>query len=178
MPSAPASKTVFDDSWVQRLTAKHKAVFDSPEIQGGVAIYQAQLWASGFKEMYNLADSDTQAVLVLRHAAVPMVFNDAMWTKYQIGKLRKVKDDHDAWATVNPYTKMLADAHDKGWIILGCNLAAMGVSATIARENKLDVESVRKEIRSNLVPGALLMPSGIFAVHRAQEAGCTSMRSP
>src|SRR5690349_18408036 len=59
MATTPASKTVFDDSWVERLTAKHKAVFDSPEIQGGVAIYQAQLWASGFKEMYHLADSDT-----------------------------------------------------------------------------------------------------------------------
>ena len=176
-PRAPASKTVFDDSWTQRLTAKHKAVFDSPEIVGGAALYQAEIWASGFKEMYSLTDADTQAVLVLRHAAVPMVFNDAIWSKYQIGKLRKVKDDNGAWATSNPYTKSLATAHERGSIILGCNLAAMGVAATIARVTKQDVETVRQDIRNNLVPGALLMPSGIFAVHRAQEAGCTYQRA-
>lgn len=176
-PRAPASKTVFDDSWTQRLTAKHKAVFDSPEIFGGAALYQAELWASGFKEMYSLADADTQAVLVLRHAAVPMVFNDTIWSKYQIGKLRKVKSDNGAWATSNPYTKSLAAAHDRGSIILGCNLAAMGVAATIARATNQDVELVRQDIRNNLVPGALLMPSGIFAVHRAQEAGCTYQRA-
>jgi len=176
-PPRPASKTVFDDSWTQRLTAKHKAVFDSPEIFGGAAIYQAELWASGYKEMYNLGDADTQAVLVLRHAAVPMVINDAMWSKYEIGKLRKVKDDNGAWATANPYTKSLADAHQRGTTILGCNLAAMGVAAAIARATKQDVEAVRQEIRGSLVPGALLMPSGIFALHRAQEAGCTYMRA-
>ena len=175
--STPASKTVFDDSWVGRLTAKHKAVFDSPEINDGAAIWQAQLWAAGFKEMYNLTDADTQAVLVLRHAAVPMVFNDEIWAKYQVGKLRKVKSEQGAWATANPYAKMLAEAHAKGSIILGCNLAAMSVAASIAQANKLDAETVRKDIRANLIPGALLMPSGIFAVHRAQEAGCTYLRS-
>jgi len=176
-PRPPAPKTVFDDSWTQRLTGKHKAVFDSPEIFGGAAIYQAELWASGFKEMYNVTDADAQAVLVLRHAAVPMVFSDAIWTKYEIGKRRKVKDDKGAWVKTNPYVESLARARERGSIILGCNLAAMGIAASIARDTKQDIEAVRSEIRSNLVPGALLMPSGIFALHRAQEAGCTYMRA-
>jgi len=31
---------------------------------------------------------------------------------------------------------------------------------------------VHQEIRSNLVPGALLVPSGIFGAAEAQNAGC------
>ena len=177
IPSRPPSKTVFDDSWTQRLTAKHKAVFDSPELADGAALYQAQIWASGFKEMYQLTDADTQAVLVFRHAGVPMVFNDVIWSKYEIGKRRKVKDEAGRWATANAHVKELAEAKERGSIILGCNLAAMGIAASIARDTKQDPEVVRQEIRNNLVPGALLMPSGIFALHRAQEAGCTYMRS-
>jgi hypothetical protein len=176
-PTDPASKTVFDDSWTQRLTAKHKAVFDSPELADGAAIYQAQIWSSGFKEMYHLSDADTQAVLVFRHAGVPMVFNDAIWSKYEIGKRRKVKDEAGHWAIANSHVKDLEEAKARGAIILGCNLAAMGIAASIARDTKQDPEAVRQEIRSNLIPGALLMPSGIFALHRAQEAGCTYMRS-
>ena len=42
------------------------------------------------------------AVLVIRHAALPMVMRDAFWDRYQIGKARKIKDGKD-WARRNPY---------------------------------------------------------------------------
>ena len=177
-PSTPPAKVVFDDSWTTRLTGKHKAVFDSPEIGGGVAIYHAQMWMSGFKDVLGTTDADTNAVLVLRHAAVPMVINSAMWEKYEIGRLRKIKNEETKqFHTSNPYQKQLEAMLARGTVVLGCNVAAMGVASMIASERKLDREAVRQEIRENLVPGALLMPSGIYAVHRAQEAGCTFLKS-
>ena len=42
--SAP---THWDDSWSARLTAKHKAVFDMPEVDDGLAIDHAVLWLEG-----------------------------------------------------------------------------------------------------------------------------------
>jgi hypothetical protein len=36
---------------------------------------------------------------------------------------------------------------------------------------------VYDDIRANLVPGATLMPTGVFATLMAQEAGCSLMRS-
>ena len=41
---------------------------------------------------------------------------------------------------------------------------------------KKDVEQVRSEVRAGLVPGATLMPTGIFALVRAQNAGCAYMK--
>src|SRR3954464_10190944 len=89
-PATPAAKVVFDDTWSSRLTGKHKAVFDSPEVGDGIAIYHAQSWMSGFKDVMGTSDADTNAVLVLRHAAVPMVFSSTLWEKYEIGRLRKL----------------------------------------------------------------------------------------
>jgi hypothetical protein len=36
---------------------------------------------------------------------------------------------------------------------------------------------VYEEIRQNLVPGAILMTTGIFGMLMAQEAGCSFMKS-
>jgi intracellular sulfur oxidation DsrE/DsrF family protein len=32
-------------------------------------------------------------------------------------------------------------------------------------------------LKANLIPGVILQPSGVYAAHRAQEAGCTYIRS-
>lgn len=42
--------------------------------------------------------------------------------------------------------------------------------------NDRDVADVKKEVFANLVPGTFVMPSGVFALMRAQNAGCAYMR--
>jgi intracellular sulfur oxidation DsrE/DsrF family protein len=37
------------------------------------------------------------------------------------------------------------------------------------------VDEVRAEFRANLVPGATLVPNGVYGVIRAQNAGCAYM---
>ena len=36
-----AQQETWDISWAQRITGKHKAMFDVPEIEGGVGIFRA-----------------------------------------------------------------------------------------------------------------------------------------
>jgi intracellular sulfur oxidation DsrE/DsrF family protein len=38
------------------------------------------------------------------------------------------------------------------------------------------VAEVKKEVYANFVPGTIVMPSGVFAIMRAQNAGCAYMR--
>jgi hypothetical protein len=40
-PPLPIPPQTWDVSWTQRITAKHKVVFDSPEIEEGTALYHA-----------------------------------------------------------------------------------------------------------------------------------------
>jgi hypothetical protein len=52
----------------------------------------------------------------------------------------------------------------------------MNWATSAAERTKRDVEEVKNDVRNGLVPGAILMPTGVFALVRAQNAGCAYMR--
>src|SRR6266545_1344533 len=87
--SMPVAPKTWDSSWMNRITAKHKAVFDSPEIGEGTALYHAMMYLGAVKDVFGTGDSDASVVVVLRHRAVPLLFNDAMWAKYAMGTATK-----------------------------------------------------------------------------------------
>jgi hypothetical protein len=192
-PAAPPAPVHWDDSWFARLTAKHKAVFDSPEIDDGLAVAQASGYIRGMRDAAAAGENDVQAVVVVRHAAIPMVFNDVMWAKYSLGKELKVKDyPSEKWATRNPWAARAASENrapsdrpqanfawlsSHGHVLLGCDLATRGYANVIGDRTKTDWHTVYEELKANLVPGVILQPTGVYAVHRAQEAGCTYIRS-
>lgn len=200
LPSTPRTKRTpeqWDDSWFSRLTSRHKAVFDSPEIDDGAALEHAVGYINGMRNAVSAGPDAVQTVIVMRHAAIPMVFNDAIWEKYQVGKERKVKDESTKkWAVRNPFIGAAATAlaprsgaatgglsATLTWMashnqtLLGCGLATRGYAGIIAAKSKVDLETVYEELKANLVPGVILQPTGVYAVHRAQEAGCTFIRS-
>ena len=196
MPSGPmpVPPKDWDSSWMSRITAKHKAIFDSPEINEGTALYHAMSYLGSVKDVFGTGDSDASVVVVLRHRAVPLLFNDTMWAKYDIGTATKTNDSKTGKpATRNIYYQHVAangnpTADEKpsetikslsarGVIFVGCDLATRGFSSRAAAAAKLTPQQVYDDIRANLVPGATLMPTGVFATLMAQEAGCSLMRS-
>jgi hypothetical protein len=64
-----------------------------------------------------------------------------------------------------------------GHIVLACDLATHGFAGTVAQKTKGDARAIYDELKANLVPGVILQPTGVYAVHRAQEAGCTYIKS-
>lgn len=190
-PPSPAQPMHWDDSWTQRLTAKHKAVFDSPEIaeNSTLGLLQSQRYINGMREALGAGPTDVQAVIVVRHMSIPFAFNDAMWEKYSIGEQSKVKSG-DAWATKNPGLAARRGGGDSdrpqsnipwltshGHIVLACDLATQGFAAGYATRVKSTMKAVYEELKANLAPGVILQPNGVYAVLRAQEAGCAYMRS-
>ena len=183
----------FDDTWTQRVRdAKHRAVFDSPDIGDGLALEHALVFMENYHEMLGTSDAETVPVVVMRHGGTVMALNDALWAKYELGKDAKLGDlVTGKYAIRNPFFKV--DAGDKrtelspgaslsslaarGAILLACNRALMHFAVTAAKKRKLDVEQTRAEFRAALLPGVILQPSGIYAVTRAQEAGCTLLKS-
>ena len=188
----PPAPTTWDDSWFGKLTAKHKAVFDSPEINDGLVVSNAAGYIRGMRDAIGAGENDVQAVLVLRHVAVVMFLNDAMWAKYELGKLRNVKESGDKFATKNPFVGNAAARPasgsdrpqanlswfaSRGHIILGCDLATRGLAATLARQTDAESNAVYAELKANMIAGIILQPTGVYACHRAQEAGATYIRS-
>lgn len=183
----------WDLSWADRVArAKHRAVFDSPEIESGNALVNALLWLRDYNAIYGMSDAQAGAVVVVRHFAMPMVFGDTIWQRLRLGAFSKIKDPltgedavRNPFAHVNPGEKtILFDAGaavdsltKRGVTILACNQALLHFADMLAKAENLTVEQAHSEIVATLLPGTTLMPSGIFAVARAEEAGCHYIRS-
>jgi len=166
-------------------------VFDSPQIQDGAALSKASLFLAGYREVYGTADADVNVVIVIRHRAIAMALASSVWARYDfIGDQSKLKDpttgrtakrnpfvgvtDTDKYALIDPDASLdTLIAH--GAIVLACNLALGGLAYQIADKTKQPVDTVKAELAHGLVPGATLVPSGVFGVARAEEAGCHYM---
>lgn len=183
----------FDDSWTQRvIAAKHRAVFDGPEVNDGLVLEHALAYMTGYQEMFGTSDTETVPVVVMRHMGTVMAMGDALWEKYELGKRTKLEDPTTGEETKrNPFLRVeptdkfaqispgasLASLHARGVVLLACNRALMRFAGDQARQRNLDVEQVRAEMRAGMAPGVVLQPSGIYASMRAQEAGCGFLRS-
>ena len=146
-----------------------------------------------YAEVYGATDRDLSVVVVVRHEAIPFAMKDEFWARHQLGKENKVKNvTTNKWTTRNP---VLSAANPKealgpvfgalfggagvdallerGAIVLACNVAFERIVAYERQADKgLSPDDARNRALQSLLPGVTLMPSGIFAVSRAQEAGC------
>jgi intracellular sulfur oxidation DsrE/DsrF family protein len=183
----------FDDTWTERVrAAKHRAVFDSPAVGDGLALEHASVFMNNYHEMFGTTDAETVAVIVMRHMGTALAVNDALWAKYELGKFVSFKDpDTSKDAVRNVFVRIGADAKNspisaeaslsslsaRGAVLLACNRALMHLATTEATKRKQDLEKTKAEFRAAVLPGVILQPSGIYAVTRAQEAGCAFIKS-
>ena len=187
----PAAAGDWDLSWVGKIQGTHKACFDCAEIESGFGVWRASAWAGQYIEVIKAAPSSLSLVLVLRHNAVALAMTQAFWDKYGVGKSKKVTHPlTEKPTTTNP---ALLDEKDgvpapfneaglhkqlgRGVIALACNLALQEYARRIARMEKLSRDEAQAAVVGYLVPGVILMPSGVFAAVRAQQAGCAYVKA-
>jgi hypothetical protein len=192
VPSSTTQGEKWDVSWPARLTGKHKAIFDVPEVDSGYGVWRATIWGKQYQDVLGVAPKDMSAVVVLRHNGIVLAMQQAFWDKYGVGKAKSAMHPISAEPTDrNPamlsssrnevpadYDAMALDKFiARGGIALGCNLAfADCVQLIKSKENVSDADA-RKQAIAFLVPGVILQPSGVFAAIRAQEAGAVYLRA-
>jgi intracellular sulfur oxidation DsrE/DsrF family protein len=180
------------DSWLDKPGTRHRMVFDSLSGEGGA---EALDFANNFIHVneadYGLKPEQLGVVVILRHMATPYAYNQSVWAKYGNGFAEKMKltgDAAKAAATTNPLLKAppmldptpagmewinqnsLPDLASKGVRFAACGLATKAIAAMVAGKTG-NAAAIEAEFKSNLVPGALIVPAGISAVNRAQEHG-------
>ncbi|MFI5232500.1 MAG: hypothetical protein ACHQSE_08300 [Gemmatimonadales bacterium] len=185
-----AAGSKWDTSWLDELAkAKYRVVFNASDVADGAAMSYAAEFLDQYHEVHDTADKDTRAVIVFRRLGTIMALNDAMWAKYTIGESRKVTDfatrapalRNVFWqaapgASPEAAAEKISTLRSRGLISLVCNIALGNVASGFAERTKRDTESVQAEVRANLIPGAIIVPSGIFGLIRAQNAGCAYMQ--
>lgn len=182
----------WDDTWATTLAAgKYKAVIDSPKMEDGDFLYHAHAFIKGCTQALGAAESEVAVAVVIRHEAIAAAYGDAIWTKYDLGKRLKVKDPTtNKKATRNPFLMVPDGVANFDWLkpitIMGlgargvtfpcCNQATRFLASQIAKWSHQDREAVYTELKANLVPGARLQPTGLYATMRAQQVGAAFMR--
>ncbi|MEP6833237.1 MAG: hypothetical protein ABJB74_07575 [Gemmatimonas sp.] len=183
------STSEWDKSWLDRLAkAKFRVVFNATVIDDGGVLDYANTFYDHFHEVHGTDDPQTRPVIVFRRNGTPMAFNDAIWDRYAIGEDAKVNDPvtnapakrnvfwkAEAGASSQNVSRKLESLHARGLISLVCNVAATNIARRLADRAQIDPAAAIKDVTSNLVPGAILVPSGIYALIRAQNAGCAFM---
>jgi intracellular sulfur oxidation DsrE/DsrF family protein len=167
----------WDMSWVDALSsASYRVVFNADEIADGAALSYAETFLNDFHQAQATSDAQTRPVIVFRRLGTPIALDDALWERYGIGEDSKVTDNRsNKPATRNIYKKQLEELRRRGLISLVCNIALGNWSARAARRTNKKVADVLDNARANLIPGTIVVPSGIFALIRAQNAGCAYM---
>lgn len=180
------------DSWLDKAGTHHRMVFDSLSGEGGA---EALDYANNFIHVnqsdYGLTPEQLGVVIIMRHMATPYAYNEAVWAKYGKGFAEKMKLTGDAAkkaATTNPLLaappmlespppgmewinkNSLGDLASQGVRFAACGLATKAIAGMVAGKTG-DAAAIENEFKSNLVPGALIVPAGISALNRAQEHG-------
>lgn len=183
-PSALSAETQFStsadpalDAWFAKITGKHRMVFDAPDANNGMPAVWPRVYINSMDATY---PGGTTAVVILRHVGVGMGFNDAVWSKYNMGETFNIKDG-GVPATKNPYATItnlplpgfgIAELLKSGVLVGACDVALTVFSAGAAKKMNMDPAAVKKEWIAGLLPGIQVVPSGVFGVARAQELGC------
>jgi hypothetical protein len=176
----------WDMSWVERITGDYRAAFDAPAVDEGSGLWRACMWRDQYQEVYGVDKSNLSAVLVIRHKGIPLIMDDWYWDYFKVGKDQKLKDPATSkWSTVNPIRTTPSDMPPQyadynlerfmatGGIVLACHMAFQLVTARFRKEYKLETDEAEARAKEHVIPGIILQPSGIFAVLRAQQAGCS-----
>jgi hypothetical protein len=190
-----ASRAVADEwdlSWTKRVTGKHKAVFDVPEVESGYGVWRSSLWMDQYKAVLGATDKDLNTILILRHNGIVMAMKQAFWDEYGVGKSHNVLHPLTQQPTdrnpailgesdgvPQPFASFALDKFmARGGIVLGCNVAFdLDVVPVVKAKHNLDDAAARKRAIEGLLPGVILQPSGVFAAVRAQQTGAVYVRA-
>jgi intracellular sulfur oxidation DsrE/DsrF family protein len=175
------------DQWFKNITGKQKMVFDVTQPHGVFPF----AWPRVFlltNEMSGASQKDVGIIVVLRHSAIPYAMEDKLWAKYNFGEVFKVDDPvMKASAVRNPFWQPktgdykipgignvaigINELQQNGVKFCVCEMAITVNSAAIASKMNMDHETVKKDFIDGLLPGIHRVPSGVWALGRAQNHG-------
>ena len=174
----------FSEAWLNKLTGTHKQFFDATTTNQFALVF-AMNFLNSYNDAYKIPDAKLSAVVGLRHFSIPMAFGDKIWSKYKVAEFVQAMDP----STKTPYMRnFLSHPHEgdmmfpnasvdklvaRGVQFTCCNVALTVVSGLLSKDAGVTPDAARAEWVANMLPGVTLVASGVLAVNRAQEKGCT-----
>jgi intracellular sulfur oxidation DsrE/DsrF family protein len=176
------------DAWFKKLKGKHKIVYDVTEPNGIMPFAWSRIFLLTNAKT-GTSEKETNVVVVLRHDGIPFAMENRLWEKYKFGEMFKVEDPATKAPSVRnmfwqpkqgdftvPGVGAVAiginELQDSGVMFCVCDMALTVFSAVAAQGMNKDAAEVKKDWVAGILPGIQIVPSGVWAVGRAQEHGC------
>ena len=172
------------DSWFDKIKGTHRVVFDGSTAYNNFPV----IWNWAFYLTNNetgSSDEDITGVTVLRHEAVPLALNDSVWEKYHLGETFHIDDGQTKTPSIRntvyepkegdfpfPGIDGIKSLQDRGAMFCVCNLALKVYSSFAAKNMNLDATEVYNDWVDGVLPEIQVVPSGVWALGRAQEHKC------
>jgi len=191
------------DAWIKEVKGSHRCLFDFPQHKGGVPQLHILNYLNTYATAYKTGAGEVGAVGTFygvgTQASIPLAFNDAIWTRYELGVYTGLKDADGKHYTRNVFNRptprdlhLLMKAYGTPMIpaladaipALGIeNLQKMGAKFVLCANalgiwclelearGKGKAQYIEGELRANVLPGVTIVPAMVIAIEKAQEAG-------
>jgi hypothetical protein len=181
---APAAGGGLDISWFDRYKGKHKHVFDlgSFDLSVDSPLRQSVTYFAAHREVNHLEPpDDINVIFGISHKSFPMNATDALWEKYQLGEVWRIKDP----ATGKPSVRNIflgtptgsgatvRALQARGVVFWQCNFALGAIAGELAEKAGAKPADIRTDLIAGLVSGVRLVPAHTWAIGYAQERGFT-----
>ena len=184
------------DQWFNKVKGIHRVVYDATHPHEVMPFAWPKIFLLT-NQATGTPETDCGVVVVLRHDAICYAFKDKIWEKYNFSEVFKAgdvgggfqaADAATATKTRNPFWNAkpgdfkvpgfgavaigINELQTSGVMFCVCNAAMTVYSSVLAEGMKMTQADVMKEWMENLIPGIQVVPSGVWALGRAQEHGC------
>ena len=179
----------WDLSWMDQFRGKHKQMFDlgSAELDEDSPLRLPNNYLNTFRDVYHAegATGEVNVAVGIARTAFPVNASDALWDKYKLGEIWKIKDPETGKPAVRniymgpanggpgPNVRSLVA---RGVAFWQCNIALGGIANQLAQKAGMPVDKMRAELIAGLNPGVHVVPAHSMATGLAQERGFTYMK--
>lgn len=178
----PTPQGGWDMSWLDRLTGKHKQVFDFANLEIGLLVVKN--WYDAWETVYGLKQPQVNAVVGIGGHAFAVNAGDGLYERFPIGQQWKVTDTDTGKPALRnifldgpksgPFVGAGVRAlQARGAIFWQCNNALNGVASQLAAAVQRPQPEVYQELKAGLNPGVILVPAHTMLIGMSQERGCT-----
>ncbi|MEZ4456999.1 MAG: hypothetical protein R2882_10695 [Gemmatimonadales bacterium] len=182
--SREAALTAENDAWLDKLTGKHRQLFDAPAPNGGIPLVHMLNYYDTYNKAYGAPDREINAVGTFYGSTTFYGLNDAMWAKYRLGEFSETVDPKTGKpAVANPWRTepvilgmslpqaSIESLQARGATFIICNNAIGIFASMVGKARGVPAETVADDFRANLLPGVVLVPGMVVAIEKAQARG-------
>ena len=176
--------------WLNGINTRYRQFFETGKADNAIPFLHIVNYFGAWRATPGVRAGDVSAVMGVFGMAVPVVFGDAVWQKYELGKALTLADA----STGQPYTRnpfinprngelfaseasTPAALQRLGARIILCNNALGFWASRIGAATNQTPAVVRTEMLGQLAPGVIVVPAMVQAIEQAQRAGLTYMKN-